>query len=176
MNRARVFLRCYAESGSVTKAAKAVGITRQMHYRRLDEDPTYKAAFEDAKATWERNAVERAREVERKAFHRALEGVEEPVVFKGQFCYEAVRDEKGNVVYKPDSDEPEVRLMTIRRWPESTVQFLLRGAFPEKYRERFDHKLSGEISHKFKGTFEELLATYRDLVREKKDGGEDDPA
>jgi hypothetical protein len=172
MNRAQAFIRCFAESGSVTKAAKAVGITRAMHYRRLDADPKYRAAFEVAKATWERNAVERAREVERVAFKRALEGVEEPVVYKGDFCYEPVLDDEGNVLRDENGKLLRGKLLTIRKWPESTVQFLLRGAFPEKYRERFDHKLSGEVSHKFKGTFEELLATYRDLVRASQEASE----
>lgn len=42
--------------------------------------------------------------------------------------------------------------------------FLLRGANPEKYRERTEVKGQVDVHHKFSGTMEELLATYRKLT------------
>jgi hypothetical protein len=37
----RVFIDAYAQTGSFTAAAKAAGISRMTHYRRLKSDPEY---------------------------------------------------------------------------------------------------------------------------------------
>lgn len=43
----RKFLAAFALSLSPTKAAEAIGITRQTHYEWLHNDPHYKAAFDE---------------------------------------------------------------------------------------------------------------------------------
>ena len=42
-----VFIDAYAQSGSVTAAAKAAGISRMTHYRRAKKDPEYRKAVEE---------------------------------------------------------------------------------------------------------------------------------
>jgi hypothetical protein len=56
------------------------------------------------------------------------------------------------------------RVATERVYSDGLMMFLLRGAAPEKYRERTE--LKGEVTHnlKFAGTMEDLLSTYRKLT------------
>lgn len=56
---------------------------------------------------------------------------------------------------------------TERVYSDGLMQFLLRGAAPEKYRERSDVSGSVNHTHKWTGTMEELLATYRQLQKKK---------
>lgn len=153
MNRSHIFLRCYAETGSVSRAAEAAKIHRSIHYRRLKEDPKYQAAFNAAHEV--AIAV-----LEDEAIRRAVEGVEEPLTYQGQFQYADV-DDDGNPTGKP---------LAIRKYSDSLLQFLLRGAKPEKYRERFQHDVNANVNvTKFKGSLEDLLATYRNLIAQKDD-------
>jgi hypothetical protein len=46
--RMAVFLRIYAECGRVNVAAKAAGIARCTHYRKLATDAKYREAFDQA--------------------------------------------------------------------------------------------------------------------------------
>lgn len=152
MNRSSIFLRCYRETGSVTKAAEAADISRSIHYRRLANDPKYAAAF--AEAHEEAIAV-----LEDEAIRRAVEGVDEPVVYKGSFQWTNM-DDDGNPVGKP---------LCIRKYSDSLLQFLLRGARPEKYRERFSGEIASTVSHKFEGSLEDLLKTYHRLTAQEND-------
>ena len=163
MNRARIFLRCYAETGSVTGAAAAARIHRSTHYRRLKSDPTYQAAFEAAGEV----AIG---VLEDEALRRAVEGVPEPVTYQGQFSYLPKLDEADNVVLDPEGRPIRGKLVSIRRYSDSLLMFLLRGARPEKYRERHHMDVNANIAvTKFKGSLEDLLATYRNLVSQEND-------
>jgi hypothetical protein len=165
MNRSHIFLKAYAETGSVTRAAKAARIDRVMHYRRLKSDPAYAEAF--AAAQDMAVAV-----MEDEALRRAVEGFEEPVTFKGQPSWEVVRDKNGNPVTDPETGEPKIRPVTVRKYSDSLLQFLLRGAKPEKYRERHQHTHTGDVNLRFKGSLEELLAAYRNLATKPEDDEE----
>lgn len=39
------FVQLYAESGSITEAARVAGIERKSHYRLLEKDPVYRESF-----------------------------------------------------------------------------------------------------------------------------------
>ena len=152
MNRSHIFLKCYEETGSITKAAEAAQIDRAMHYRRLKKDPKYKAAFEASHEI----AVEG---LEEEAHRRAVLGIEEPVFWQGMLCKHK------------DSKTGRIVTTTVRKYSDSLLQFLLRGAKPQRYRERFQADVTANINvTKFKGSLEELLATYRNLTTQ-----EDDP-
>jgi len=120
--KTRAFLAAITEMPNVSWAAKAAGIRREAHYRRLKCDPAYKEAFE---AAWELGCDA----LEERAIVRAMEGVQEPVFYQGE----------------------EVGYVTRYYHTE----FLLRGAKPEKYRERHEHSgpnggpLQSEITIKF---------------------------
>jgi DNA-binding CsgD family transcriptional regulator len=150
------FLAAIAAVPSVTRAAQAAGIHRSFHYSRYESDPVYKAAFDRA---WEMGIAA----CEDDAVEKAMIGYDEPVIYQGQLQYEVVRDEKGEVVM--NGDKPAFRPLIIRRPNPGLQQFILRGAKPEKYRERYQHDVRGAVGLKFAGSLEELLATYRDLTK-----------
>ena len=45
----RAFLAAFRETGNVRLSCKTAGVGRSSHYRRLQKDPEYRAAFELAK-------------------------------------------------------------------------------------------------------------------------------
>jgi hypothetical protein len=69
----KCFLEVLAESGNVTVAAQAGGVSRSRMYERRQEDEAFAKAWEEA----EQIAADR---LEREARRRAVEGVEEPLV------------------------------------------------------------------------------------------------
>jgi len=77
--------------------------------------------------------------LEDEATRRSVEGVTKGVYFQGD------------------------RVATERVYSDGLMMFLLRGAAPEKYRERTE--VSGQLNHnlKFAGTMEELLGLYKKL-------------
>jgi hypothetical protein len=64
---------------------------------------------------------------------RAHIGVEEPLVYQGEFTYE--RDAKGRRKLK--------KPLFIRKYSDALMMFLLKGFKPEKYRERGSVELTG---------------------------------
>lgn len=108
----RAFLAAFAEVGTITHAAELAGIDRQAHYRWLKDDPDYPALFADA----DEKACEK---LEQEARRRAIEGVGEPVFYKGEPCG------------------------TVQKYSDTLLIFLLKGAMPEKYRERYAAELTG---------------------------------
>jgi hypothetical protein len=78
--------------------------------------------------------------LEDEAIRRAKEGVEKTVYYQGFPCG------------------------TEMQYSDAILMFLLKAAAPEKYRERSEVKAEVDVTHKFEGTMEELLATYRKLT------------
>jgi hypothetical protein len=107
------FLAAVSETGNITAAAKVAGVARASHYSWLEsDDGDYVERF---KAAFD----EAGDRLETEARRRAMEGVEEPTGW-----YKGV---PGGYV---------------QRYSDRLLEFLLRAAKPEKYRERyeFDHK------------------------------------
>ncbi|HUX02158.1 MAG TPA: hypothetical protein VMY35_14430 [Phycisphaerae bacterium] len=102
----RALLVAYAACGSIRKAAKAADVARNNHGRWL-KDEKYAEAFEAAK--------EIAGEVlEEEARHRAIEGIQVPVYYKG-------------------------KIRGYRRCRSDTLLiFLLKGNNPEKFGDRLE--------------------------------------
>jgi hypothetical protein len=117
-------LEAYIQFGTVTHASQAVGIGRRTHYDWLAADPAYAGAFADAK-----DAVADAYELEVK--RRAIEGVDEPVFYKGEIC--------GHV----------------RKFSDLLLIFMLKALRPGKYRETVNSAHSGKV------TLEALVAASR---------------
>ena len=113
--RQKAFLAAFRETGNVRLACEVAGVGRTSHYRWRDEDPAYREAFDVAK--------EDATDVlEAEAHRRAVEGIEEPVGW-----------------YKGEAGG------TVRRYSDNLLMFLLKGARPERYRERYD--VRGTLAH-----------------------------
>jgi hypothetical protein len=72
----------------------------------------------DYRTQFERSRKRIVQLLEDEATRRAVEGVEKPVSVNG-------------------------KLKTIREYSDTLLIFLLKGAAPEKYRERYEHAISG---------------------------------
>ncbi len=101
----QAFLAALRATYSVQHAAAAASIHRATAYRWRAADE----AFADA---WDQ-ALEGCKDrLEQSLFQRAVDGVEEPVFYKGKQCG------------------------SVRRYSDAAAIFLLKGGRPEKYRER----------------------------------------
>lgn len=134
------FLEAYKRTASITKAARAAGLERQLHYRWLLDDPAYPKEFQEAQTV-------AAQILEDEAIRRAHEGIEEPLVYKGRFTFKLrpKKDAQGQVERidgRPVMEEYG-RPLAIRRYSDGMMQFLLRGFMPTKYRENTSLELSG---------------------------------
>lgn len=117
------FLESFGRIGTVTGAAQAVGISRQTHYDWLESDPDYPKAFAD-------RIEEAADRLENEARRRAVAGVEEPVVYQG-------------VIQTTLNSQGQRIPVTVRKYSDVLLIFLMKGAMPHKYRERGDMFPSG---------------------------------
>jgi hypothetical protein len=114
------FLQAIALTGNITQAAKLAGCSRHTHKTWLKEEADYQVRFKEA-------MDEAADLLEHEARRRGVEGVRR-LKFQG-----------GLVLVDPDTNEPYVEL----DYSDTLLIFLLKGARPEKYRERYE--LSGSI-------------------------------
>jgi hypothetical protein len=132
------FLAAFAECGRVSAAARSAKVTRAMHYRWLEEDPDYPAAFdraqEQAAQAWEDEAV-----------RRAVDGIFEPTTYKGQFVFPVIGFEKHPETGEPIFSKPIYgkKPFGLVKHSDRLLEFLLRGARPDKYRDRGSVELTG---------------------------------
>lgn len=104
--RAReIFLKELRETANVSASARAAGVARRTVYVWRYADPEFAEAWADAE-------LEAADTLEREAWRRAVEGVDEPVFHLGQKCGQ------------------------IRRYSDRMLEILLKGHKPEKFVER----------------------------------------
>ena len=113
------FLAELAARGNVSDAAAAAGVPRQTVYDWRAADPAFAAA-------WDAALDQAADTMEREAFRRAVEGVEEPVY--------------GRVAKDSDGE-----IGRITKYSDTLLIFLLKGARPEKYRERQQVEHTGRL-------------------------------
>jgi hypothetical protein len=132
--RQSAFLSAYRVCGNISRAARSAQVHRTDHYRWM-EDPEYAEAFAIAHE-------EACDALEEEARTRAVEGWEEPVIYKGEMQYTPVTDDDGNLVTKEDG-QPLLRPLTIRKKDTNLLIFLLKGAKPDKFRENFRGEISG---------------------------------
>lgn len=111
----RAFLAAYRETCNVRLAADMAETSRSSVYRWRDHDPEFEEAFQLARE-------DAADILEAEAHRRAVEGVEKPV---------------GWYMGEPGG--------TVREYSDTLLIFLLKGARPEKYRDRLD--VRGAVLH-----------------------------
>jgi len=114
----RAFLAALAETGIVTRAAEAAGITTKTVYSLREVDDAFAEEWRLARES----AADR---MEAEALRRAVDGVDEPVFGSGGVGLGSVK------------------VGTIRRYSDTLLIFLLKGIRPDKYRER--RELSGKL-------------------------------
>lgn len=115
------FLDALARCGNVTQAAAAIGMSRPSLYDHRAKDG-------DFRAQWDAAHELGADALEDEARRRAFEGVEEPLT-----CA------KGLIL--DDYGQP----VTVRKYSDTLLIFLLKGAKPERYRENI--KVSATLAH-----------------------------
>lgn len=130
--RQSAFLAVYAQIGWVTRAAEAIGITRQAHYLWLKTKPAYAEAFRRT----DRDLCDNLLGL---AIQKALVGVPEPVTYKGKLCYEPLRDaETGAIIRNPETGDPisSDKPMVIYRQSTPLHLLVLKIKLPELFGEK----------------------------------------
>jgi hypothetical protein len=120
--RVRVFLDAYAQCGSVTAAAQVAGISRELHYKKLEKDAEYRKAFE---ALNDRVG----QELEDVLMDRAINGTKRQLYWRGK----PIRDKQGRLVYEVTYDN-QLAALLIKRFR------------PKLYREHIVQEHTGSIN------------------------------
>jgi hypothetical protein len=131
----RTFLKELVRLGNVTAACDAADVGRATVYEHADRHPDFKEAWQEA--------LEAAADLlELEARRRAHDGIDEPVIYQGELCGAWV-DGQGNAVAK---DTPGARLipLTVKKYSDSLLMFLLKAHRPDKFRERSSVEHSGQ--------------------------------
>lgn len=135
----RAFLAAYEQCGSVLHAARACGLDRCMHYDWIKETGPegdhYRRRFKEAKAF-----AADALEVE--ARRRAYEGVNEPVIYKGQLAGIWV-NKKGERVPEGSKGAKFIPL-TVKKFSDLLLTVLLNANKPNKFRPAKDRQPKAE--------------------------------
>lgn len=161
------FLLALRTTGNVSHSARAAGIVTPQAYKLRREDADFAAAWD--------NALEDATdELENEARRRALQGVNEPVVYQGQLTplYEygddgkmvieeydtgAVKDDKPVMGSRPKQlvIDGKPQFLTLNKRSDALLMFLLKG-LRKKY---------GTESHEITGKDGAPLATVDETKR-----------
>lgn len=142
-----LFLNTLAEDGNASRAILVSGWDRREVYKQRQKDPDFAEAWEEALAA----AADR---LEAEALRRAAGGVAKPLYHQGQpvYLYRTIVDE--NNVPQRDEDGRELRevvrddkgqpVQAVEyTYSDSLMALMLRGAKPEKYREKSAVELTG---------------------------------
>jgi hypothetical protein len=145
------FCAALAETCNVGKACTAVGIGRRTAYDWRRDDKQFAQMWDEAMKVG-------VSALEDEAHRRAFEGVDKPLVHKGEFTYlyEEERDAEGNVVIDELTKTPKYRrkvgpngehvVATMKEYSDTLAIFLLKAHDPDKYRERSDVNVKGELT------------------------------
>ena len=127
-SRVSAFLAALRITPSITVAAKCAGIDRSAHYRRLERDEAYKAAFEAALKI----GVD---SLEAEAIRRAHYGVRKPVMYHGK----PVR-----VPIDPAKPRGKKEILYEVEYSDTLLLALLKAKKPDEYRDRVSAELTGK--------------------------------
>lgn len=132
------FLKAFELAGTVTGAARQVGIHRTTHYEWMALDKhgnrknvAYAEAFENAEEAAVENMVTEAR-------RRGMAGTPKYAGFyQGVPIEEIVLDPDGNPVIDPATKLPRRRPVMYREWSDNLLMFCIKAKRPE-YRDKFE--------------------------------------
>lgn len=119
LQRKRAFLLAFAEVGTISHACEVAKMSRECYYRWTREDSEFVEGYKLARESF----IDR---LEKEAYRRAHEGVDEPVFYKGEL------------------------VTTVRKYSDILLMFLLKGAAPDKYRDNSKLELSGKVGVEIK--------------------------
>ena len=121
------FLDALRASGVVSRAAAAAGVSTALVYGRRKTDADFAHA-------WDMAVEDATDSLEAEARRRALEGIEEPVVYQGQLTPILERDKDGQPIIDPDTGRARQLVidgvpqwLTVNKKSDALLQFLLKG-------------------------------------------------
>jgi hypothetical protein len=129
VKKQRAFLSAFAKTGNITLSCIAAKIARQTHYNWIEKDPRYPEKFSRAED-------ESADYLEAEARRRAMNGIDEPVIFQGELMGQKVE-------YNDTPEKNHFIPLTVKKYSDTLLIFLMKGARPQKYRDNFRHEVSG---------------------------------
>lgn len=113
-----VFLRAFSVRGVMRDACKAAGVSYSLvHTHWRVTDPWFEKMLIEAQ-------LEGKDILEAEAHRRAVEGIDEPVVFQGM------------VTTVFDAETGRDKVLTVKKYSDSLLAMLLKASDPEKYREQ----------------------------------------
>ena len=155
------FLEQFALSGNQTLSLRPLGVHRTTVKRARDADPEFEEAYQDAKEGATDLMVAEAR-------RRAVAGVRDPVIYQGQQQY--VRGSDGELRL---DDRGDPIPLTIRKYSDTLLIFLIKGARPGTYRDNVSVKHSGGVqSGPRRVTFNFVRSNRHPDGPQPEDGGE----
>lgn len=143
-----LFCAALSDGLTIRQASAEAGVDRATVYRWRKQDAEFAQAWDDA--------LESGTDVlEAEAIHRAVHGVDEPVIYQGQLTPIYERNPDGSVrlqeVDQPDGQggtrkawmpvhavdaEGNPKYLTVRKPSDTLLIFMLKARRPEVYRER----------------------------------------
>ncbi len=137
----RAFLLAYCETCNIVQAALLSGVPRSSHYSWKNADDDYAEAFSRAQPI-------AAELLEARMTDRALNGLKRYKFFKGDPIRMPCPGDHPEAIELLDSEQKSTGVFFWHYYevdyPETTAIFLLKGAMPEKYRERYEVRVSDE--------------------------------
>lgn len=145
-----LFLDMLAETGNVTKACASADIGHTTVYQWRKDDPEFAEQ-------WDRALDIAADILELEARRRAVDGVDEPLTHNGQITYQYTEalDANGNImrhsdgtpIMRPILDANGNKIpVTVKKYSDTLLIFLLKGNKPEKFRERAEVRHQGQLT------------------------------
>lgn len=143
------FLAALRETGVIRYACEAADIGRTTAYRFRGQDASFAAEWDDA-------MQDAADLLELEAVRRARTGVRDPVIYQGKPCGAWVND-KGEIV---SEGTPGAKLvpLTVTKYSDTLLMFLLKGARPEKYRDNLPADENAALGELLRGLIHESVA------------------
>lgn len=137
----RAFLLAYCDTCNIVQAALLSGVPRSSHYSWKIADGEYAEAFRRAEPI-------AAELLEGRMTDRALNGLKRYKFFKGDPIRMPCAGDHPEAIESLDSQQKGTGVFFWHYYevdyPETTAIFLLKGAMPEKYRERYEVRVSDE--------------------------------
>lgn len=134
------FLETLARTGSIIRSRVAASISARTYQRERQRNPQFQRDVDDA-------ILAAADVLEQEARRRAVDGVDEPIVHQGQISGDWI-DPETNMPCHPDTPGAQFRPLTVKRYSDTLLIFLLKGAMPHRYREKaIDFNQTNNLSH-----------------------------
>jgi hypothetical protein len=119
---ARAFLKSLKNTGNITTSARAAGITRENVYKRMKRHPVFRKAVDAA--------IEESSDlILQEARRRAIDGVNEPVIYQGELMGSWIDPETRKQV-EPGTVGAVFFPLTVKKYSDHLLSQLLKARVP----------------------------------------------